>query len=101
MEVRGVISPLVWVITVVTLLVTLLTTAHEPPSTGALNRCKGTPKPETLIAKPGFRVLGFRGLGVSGFRGLGVRVPRSKSKATRNAAFPGIWRMLLRRWSDG
>ena len=28
----GVISPLIWVITIVILLITLLTTNHEPPS---------------------------------------------------------------------
>ena len=31
--ISGVISPLIWVISFVTLLITLLTTTHEPPST--------------------------------------------------------------------
>ena len=30
--IRGVISPLIWVITTVTLLITPLITTHEPPS---------------------------------------------------------------------
>ena len=29
----GVISPLIWVLSIVTLLITLLITTHEPPST--------------------------------------------------------------------
>ena len=32
MVLSGVISPLVWVITIVTLLITLLITTHQPPS---------------------------------------------------------------------
>ena len=32
MGISGVISPLVWVISMVTLLITLLITTHEPPS---------------------------------------------------------------------
>ena len=30
--ISGAISPLIWVISIVTLLITLLTTTHEPPS---------------------------------------------------------------------
>ena len=33
--ISGVIRPLIWVITIVTLLITPLVTTHEPPSTGA------------------------------------------------------------------
>ena len=32
--ISGLISPLIWVISIVTLLVTLLITTHEPPSRG-------------------------------------------------------------------
>ena len=32
-DIRGVISPLIWVIIIVTLLITPLRTTHEPPST--------------------------------------------------------------------
>ena len=32
--ISGVISPLIWVITIVILLITLLITTHEPPSRG-------------------------------------------------------------------
>ena len=32
MVIRGVTSPLTWVISIVTLLITLLITSHEPPS---------------------------------------------------------------------
>ena len=47
------ISPLIWVISIVTLLITQLITTHEPPS-----RASGF----------GFRVYGL------GFRGLGWRI---------------------------
>ena len=40
-DISGVISPLSWVITLVTLLITPLITTHEPPS-----------KPQTLNPKP-------------------------------------------------
>ena len=33
---KWVISPLIWAIIIVTLLITLLTTTHEPPSRGAV-----------------------------------------------------------------
>ena len=32
--ISGVISPLIWAISIVTLLISLLITAHEPPSSG-------------------------------------------------------------------
>ena len=32
--ISGVISPLIWVISIVTLLITLVITTHEPPSRG-------------------------------------------------------------------
>ena len=34
--ISGVVNPLIWVITIVTLLVTPLITTHEPPSSGRL-----------------------------------------------------------------
>ena len=44
-----VISPIIWVITTVTLLITLLITTHEPPSRAYLN-----PKELILPANHGF-----------------------------------------------
>ena len=57
--ISGVISPLIWVIAIVTLLITPLITTHEPASISVLcsmfvrfMTAPRTPKPEALIAKP-------------------------------------------------
>ena len=38
--ISGVISPLIWVISIVTLLITLLIATHEPPSVDDLSKLK-------------------------------------------------------------
>ena len=52
--ISGIISPLIWVITRVILLITPLTTTHEPPS--ILQKFTG-------VGVQGFRVQGFMGIG--------------------------------------
>ena len=47
--ISGVISPLVWVITIVTLLITPLITTHEPPSKGLGGGCGTSYKVALLI----------------------------------------------------
>ena len=58
-----VISPLIWVISIVILLLTLLITTHEPPSTGSA----GSYSVLFFIA---FRVLGSRLIGLVSLNGF-------------------------------
>ena len=62
--ISGVVSPLIWVRSIVTLLITLLIATHEPPSRGYKYRV-------TLLLTPS-RGLRFEGFGFEGgSRGLG------------------------------
>ena len=79
--ISGVISPLTWVITIVTLLTTPLITTHEPPTwwepkalaAAYLSASKHGADDAPARHCFGFQVLGFWGSGVLGFRGLGFR----------------------------
>ena len=54
---KWIISPLIWVITTVTLLITLLITTHEPPSKGRSDlRVKGETGSPSWDVSLGFRV---------------------------------------------
>ena len=71
----GYISPLIWFISVVTLLITLLTTTHEPPSKAQPagmrpDRREAWPRARPMNRAPAMRTEGL-GLQDLGFRGLG------------------------------
>ena len=69
-------SPLVWVISIFTLLITLhYTTTHEPLNPKPHRSLKGTPRETTMNLQFGF----LRGIGSpdTGFQGLGFRVRRA------------------------
>ena len=69
----GVISPLIWVITIVTLLITPLITPHEPPSTGFRVQGLGV---RCRVQGFGVQELGFR-LGCLGIN-KAVRMIRTR-----------------------
>ena len=55
--ISGVISPLIWVISIVTLLIALLITTHEPPS--ILKLCKGL---RVFVLRMGSGLFDYKGL---------------------------------------
>ena len=73
---KWVISPLIWLISIVTLIITPFITTHEPPRPLASMRIVDAGSQSHLRGLGcrglGFRVWGFRGSGFRGFRGLGV-----------------------------
>ena len=82
--ISGVISPLIWSVTIVTLLTTPLITTHEPPSRnfegtlGIISVSLSAPrKPQTLVVDPTPRqVLGVGRVACRlRFRALGFGVP--------------------------